>query len=98
MNPPDPDFERTLAAAQGFFQLEMWNDAWAELEELAPEFRHLSQVIILRVLILNNLGKSRRCADGSPGAIVRGVCASRGESVGRGVFVRRSCPRPKSGR
>jgi len=35
----------------------MWNDAWDELEELQPQFRHLSQVIILRVLILNNLGK-----------------------------------------
>ena len=52
---PDPTFERTLAAAQGLFQLEMWNDAWAELEELQPEFRHLSEVIFLRVLILNNL-------------------------------------------
>jgi hypothetical protein len=30
----------------------MWNDVWAELEEMQPEFRHLSRVIILRVLIL----------------------------------------------
>jgi hypothetical protein len=38
------EFERTLVAAQKFFQLGMWNDAWAEHEELAPETRHLSQV------------------------------------------------------
>jgi hypothetical protein len=56
-NPPDPAFERILAAAQGFFQLEISNDAWNELEELPPEFRHLSPVIIFRVLILHNLGR-----------------------------------------
>jgi tetratricopeptide (TPR) repeat protein len=66
---PGPEFERTLAAAQGFFQLEMWNDPWAELEELRPEFRHLSQVIILRILILNNLGKWEDAATIGKGAI-----------------------------
>jgi tetratricopeptide (TPR) repeat protein len=47
----------------------MWNDAWAELEGLAPEFRHLSQVIILRVLILNNLGRWAEAAIIGKGAL-----------------------------
>lgn len=62
---PGPDFERTLAAAEGFFLLEMWN----ELEDLPPETRHLSQVIILRVLILNNLGKWEDAAIIGQGAL-----------------------------
>jgi hypothetical protein len=33
----------------------MWNDAWAELEELPPERCHRPQVILLRVMIYNNL-------------------------------------------
>ena len=66
---PGPEFERTLAAAQGFFQLEMWHDAWAELEELQPKFRHDSQVIILRVLILNNLGRWEGAATIGKGAL-----------------------------
>jgi tetratricopeptide (TPR) repeat protein len=66
---PGPEFERTLAAAEGYFQLEMWNDAWNELEELPPETRHLSQVIILRVLILNNLGKWEEAAIIGQGAL-----------------------------
>ena len=66
---PGPEFERTLAAAQGYFQLEMWNDAWNELEELPPETRHFSQVIILRVLILNNLGKWEDAAIIGKGAL-----------------------------
>jgi len=66
---PGPEFERTLAAAQGFFLLEMWNDAWNELEELPPETRHLSEVIILRVLILNNLGKWEDAATIGNGAL-----------------------------
>jgi predicted Zn-dependent protease len=52
---PDPDFERTLNAAQGFFQLGMWNESWNELEALPPETRHRPQVILLRVMIYNNL-------------------------------------------
>jgi hypothetical protein len=54
---PDSAFGRTMEIAERFFQLQMWEAAWAELEELRPEFRHHSRVIILRVLILNNLEK-----------------------------------------
>ena len=35
--------------------MEMWEDAWAALAEIQPEFRLAPQVIMLRVLILNNL-------------------------------------------
>jgi tetratricopeptide (TPR) repeat protein len=55
--PPDSDFERTLTAAQGFFQLGMWNESWNELETLAPETRNRAQVILLRVMIYNNLNR-----------------------------------------
>jgi hypothetical protein len=55
MEAPDPAFEITLNAAQGFFRLGMWNDAWNQLEELQPEFRHLPQV-----MIYNNLENGRR--------------------------------------
>jgi len=66
---PGPEFERTLAAAEGYFLLEMWEDAWAELEELAPEFRHLSEVIILRVMIYNNLERWEEAAIVGKGAL-----------------------------
>ena len=44
-------------AARGFFELEMFTDAWTELEEIEPAKRHMAKVILLRVLILNNLEK-----------------------------------------
>ena len=56
-SPPDPDFVRTLNAAQGFFQLGMWNESWNELEALALETRHRPQVILLRVMIYDNLNR-----------------------------------------
>lgn len=68
-SPSEPEFERTLAVAQGYFALEMWQESWDELEELGPEFRHLAPVIILRVLILNNLGKWESAAIVGPGAL-----------------------------
>jgi len=46
-----------MEIAERYFQLQMWDAAWAELEELRPEIRHHSRVIVLRVLILNNLEK-----------------------------------------
>jgi hypothetical protein len=55
VEPPNPAYERTLQAAQGYFQLEMWDEAWDELENLAPEFQHYPQVIFLRLLIFNNM-------------------------------------------
>jgi len=66
---PDPDFERTLNAAQGFFQLGMWNESWDELEALAPETRHRPQVIILRVMIYNNLERWEEAAIIGKGAL-----------------------------
>jgi len=56
-NPLNSAFERTMEIAERYFQLQMWDAAWAELEELRPELRHHSRVIMLRVLILNNLEK-----------------------------------------
>ena len=47
----------------------MWQDAWDELDGLAPEFCHLSQVIILRVLILNNMGNWESAAMIGTGAL-----------------------------
>jgi predicted Zn-dependent protease len=52
----------TLNTAQGFFRLEMWDDAWAELGRLEPKFRLDSRVIMLRVLILNNREKWEEAA------------------------------------
>ena len=57
VNPPDSVFDRLLEAAEGYFQLFMWQDAWDELEKLEPKYKHLQSVIVLRVLILNNLEK-----------------------------------------
>lgn len=56
-NPPDPDLERVLEAAKGYFQLAMWEDAWNELERLVPRFRHLPRVWLLLVLIFNHMGR-----------------------------------------
>ena len=47
----------------------MFTDAWAELEELRPEWRHLATVILLRVMILNNLRKWESAAIIGEGAI-----------------------------
>ena len=69
VNPPDPAFDRVLKAAEGYFQLYMWQDAWDELEELDPKYRHLQPVITLRVLILNNLGKWEAAAIVGTGAL-----------------------------
>jgi hypothetical protein len=40
----------------------MFTDAWNELEELVPETRHSSQVILLRVMIYNNLQRWEEAA------------------------------------
>ena len=69
VNPPDPAFDRVLKAAEGYFQLYMWQDAWDELEELDPKYRHLQPVITLRVLILNNLEKWEEAAIIGKGAL-----------------------------
>ena len=69
VNPPDPVFDRLLKAAEGYFQLYMWQDAWDELEELDPKYRHLQPVITLRVLILNNLEKWEAAAIVGKGAL-----------------------------
>jgi len=68
-SPPDPDFVRTLNAAQGFFQLGMWNESWNELEALALETRHRPQVILLRVMIYNNLNRWEEASIVGQGAL-----------------------------
>lgn len=69
MNPSDPAFERTYQAARGFFELEMFTDAWNELEELRPEWRPLAKMLLLRVMILNNLKKWKDAAIIAEGSI-----------------------------
>jgi len=44
-----------VTVAEGFFDLGMWQDAWAELEQLPAPKHHLKEVITLRILILNRL-------------------------------------------
>ncbi len=46
---------KRLNAAEGFLQLGMPEDGWNELEEIEPELRHLPDVMVLRVDILNAL-------------------------------------------
>jgi hypothetical protein len=41
--------QRTITAAQGFFELGMWQAAWDELETIPPDERHLLEVIVLRL-------------------------------------------------
>jgi len=60
--PSDPAFEITLGVAEGYFAMEMWEDAWAGRSEIQPEFRLAPQVIMLRVLILNNLQRWEEAA------------------------------------
>ncbi len=47
----------------------MFMDAWNELEELPPEVRHLCDVILLRVQILNGLEKWESAATIGVGAL-----------------------------
>ena len=47
------DVLRHLRAAEGFCQLGMWQDAWNELEEIAPEHRAMLPVVLMRVEILS---------------------------------------------
>jgi tetratricopeptide (TPR) repeat protein len=62
VNPSDPALEKAMRAAEGFFQLGMLQDAWNELEELHPAWRHFSQVALLRVHVLNNLKRWEEAA------------------------------------
>jgi tetratricopeptide (TPR) repeat protein len=55
--PLKPDDQRYLTAAEGYVALSMWQDANAELEEINPEYRHLPEVLEVRLKIYRALEK-----------------------------------------
>jgi tetratricopeptide (TPR) repeat protein len=70
MNPDSlTGLQKAVEAAQGYFLLGMPAEAWNELDDLAPEFRHLLDVILLRVLILNGLKRWEDAAALGRGAL-----------------------------
>ncbi len=54
---PSSDFGQRIRAAQGYVELGMYHDANEELEEIAPEQRHRSEVLAIRVGIYCGLEK-----------------------------------------
>jgi tetratricopeptide (TPR) repeat protein len=62
MESEPPSFEKTLQTTAEYIGDGKWNESWNELENLAPEFRRLPQVIVFQVLILNNLEKWEEAA------------------------------------
>lgn len=69
----DCDFNRRFRAAVGYCELGMWDDAWRELEEIAPEQRHFLEVLKLRVHILNALKKWDAAATLAESLIAKGI-------------------------
>jgi predicted Zn-dependent protease len=72
--PLEPEDVRHLEAAQGFADLGMHLEADAELDEIAPQFRHLPEVLRLRLEIYQKLERwelmevvARRLVQTEPG-------------------------------
>ena len=55
--PLSAEDQKHLTAAHGYVELGMWLDANAELEEIAPEVRHVPEVLKVRVQIYRALKK-----------------------------------------
>jgi lipopolysaccharide biosynthesis regulator YciM len=55
--PLEPEDQRHLLAAEGYVEPGMHLDADAELEEIDPEVRHVSEVLAVRLHIYQALGK-----------------------------------------
>ncbi|HEX4084537.1 MAG TPA: hypothetical protein VHY22_06500 [Chthoniobacteraceae bacterium] len=53
------DFQKRILAAQGYYELGLWREAWRELDGMAGEPRQRPEVLELRVLILINESKWR---------------------------------------
>lgn len=67
------DILRHLRAAEGFCQLGMWQDAWDELEEIAPEHRAMLPVVLMRLEILIALRHFESAAVLAESLIAKGV-------------------------
>src|SRR5690349_13685576 len=57
--PPEPitPFDRRMRAAEGYIELGMFIDANAEINEIEPDERSLTEVLALRVRIYQKLEK-----------------------------------------
>jgi hypothetical protein len=58
------DWHRQLTAASGFlaFDLGMGQEAWDELEEMPPEDRARSEVVVMRLVILQSMQRWEKAA------------------------------------
>lgn len=62
-----------LRAAQGYAELEMWEDAWNELDLLAPDERALVPVAMMRLEILVAMKRYESAAILGESLIARGI-------------------------
>ena len=53
------DFQKRILAAQGYYELGLWREAWHELDGMAEKPQQRPEVMELRVLILINESKWR---------------------------------------
>jgi predicted Zn-dependent protease len=61
-----------LTAAEGYAELGMWQDAWDELEEIAPDQRHGPSIMTVRVTILLAMKRWESAAMIAESLITRG--------------------------
>jgi Tfp pilus assembly protein PilF len=63
------DWQRQLTAAQGYLELGMGQDAWDELEEMPARDRARSEVVIMRLVILQSMARWDKAAEIARGAV-----------------------------
>jgi tetratricopeptide (TPR) repeat protein len=80
----EPNDQRQLTAAEGFLELGMFLAADAALDDIAPEFRHIPQVLTLRELIYEGMERwdlaqqiAKGLMDADPGSPRRAICLAR---------------------
>lgn len=51
------EFEQSVEEAEGFLELQMFEDAWNRLEEISPQHKSEASVLVLRLKILTALSQ-----------------------------------------
>ena len=80
----EPNDQRHLTAAEGYLEMGMFLAADAALDDIAPEFRHIPQVLTLRELIYEGMERwdlaqqiAKGLMDADPGSPRRAICLAR---------------------
>jgi len=63
------DWQRHVTAASGFLDLGMGQEAWDELDSMPPEDRARSEVVVMRLVILQSMQRWDKAAEIAIGAV-----------------------------